>query len=447
MRTLAARTLWVLLLAGLVFGAWLTRHPEAEIVERATRWPVIGPLATTFRDAYLPAPSPEPSEEPVEIVVIDRARTEAEPDRVWGARPSVWVQERTPIRDEPVADAEEIGRTGGIANLRVFERRGDWYRVRYRGAFGWVRLEGYEESDEPPLGSDPLPPGPLAALPPDPDRLEFARELLGAGVSTGPVGPYRLLTDEDDPELVAFLDRMVAPLERIYAERYGLAPIGDAVGAIVLFSRHDDFLAFQEREVSLRGLRVAGVATSGVIAVDLENRAREEVAATVVHEITHLLNRRALGPALPAWLEEGLADDLAHSEVDPEGKLEPARLGGVSIQRWDGWEYRGALASAIALRRAVDEDRLPPLAELLYLDWREFVADPGQLHYAQASFWVRHLLAEPELRGRFRDFLAALAAGAPATPEELRERLGEEWSALDARFERWIRIRFHEPRS
>ncbi len=165
----------------------------------------------------------------------------------------------------------------------------------------------------------------------------------------------------------------------------------------------------------------------------------------MVHELTHLMNRRALGPALPAWLEEGLADDLAHSEIDPQGKLEPSRLGGLSLRRWDGWEWRGARASAISLRRALDAGRMRPLAELLALDWREFVAADGErTSYPQAAFWVRFLLSDPNLAPAFRGYLREVAAGGSAAPEALRARLGADWATLDERFARWIRVHLHD---
>ncbi len=453
MRWLALKITIVLMLAAMGALAWLTRHPEAEVLARATEWPYVGGLAAKFRAAYLPAPAPAVEDQTPEIIYVDPrgrpleggVRGGADPDRTLGARPVVWVNEGTALLAEPTAFGPEIGRTGGIANLRILERRGDWFQVLYQGEAGWVFLEGYQESDEPPLGSDPLPPGPLAAQPPDEDRLALVRELMPDAASIR-IGPYDAWARRIDPDLLAFLDELVGSIERVYVERYGVTPVGEPGGALVLFDRHDDFAAYQERELPLHGINAAGVTGGGVAAIDLDGRALQETAATTIHEVVHLLNRRALGPALPPWLEEGLADDLAHSEVAADGRLDTRRLGGLSLQRPDGWEWRGALASAVGLRRALDAGRLRPLAKLVALDWSEFVeSGDSQDSYAEASFWIRHLLAQPSTVGELRGFLAGVAAGRSAEGEELRRRLGAEWSLLDERYHRWIRIRFHDP--
>jgi hypothetical protein len=308
-----------------------------------------------------------------------------------------------------------------------------------------VYVEDYGESDEPPLGSDPLPPTPLAAQAPDRERIALVRELMPDAVQ-GRIGPYESYARALDQDLRLFLERLVGSLELVYVARYGVAPVGDPVGAIVLFDRHDDFAVYQARELPLGGVNAAGVTGGGVVAIDLDGRRREETAATAVHEIVHLLNRRALGPALPPWLEEGLADDLANSEVAADGRLETSRLGGLSLQRADGWEWRGALASAVALRRELDAGRLGSLEKLVSLDWSEFVgAGAREDNYGQASFWIRHLVTDPSTAGELRAFLAGVAAGGSAEGEELRRRLGADWSLLDERYRRWIRIRFHDP--
>jgi hypothetical protein len=457
-RDFVFKAAFVLLLVVLVFGAWLTQNPDAAVLERATRWPLVGGVVERFREAYLPglegaaevgseeeaAATAEP-----EIVYVEGPGLAAEdPDELLGARPVVWVQEGTPLKASPDAEAAEVARTEGIANLRVYERRGDWFDVGYRRQRGWVYLEGYEESDEPPLGSDPLPPGPLLARRPEPERVEFARGLLGGGESATRLGLYTAYTDADRPELLALLERVIGGLEEVYSRRYGVVPIGEGEGVLVLFASHRDFATYRDRELSVPGVTATGLAGGGLVALDLAGRSDDEVAATAVHELTHLLNRRALGPALPAWLEEGLADDLAQSEIDPDGSVVTERLGGVSIRRFDGWEWRGAQASILALRKAVDEGSLRPLEELMRLDWQAFVAEePERPNYAQASFWLRFLLQDSELGRGLRAFLAGVAAGESAEGEQLRLHLGRDWHTLNADFHSWIRLRFHDPRS
>ena len=93
------------------------------------------------------------------------------------------------------------------------------------------------------------------------------------------------------------------------------------------------------------------------------------------------------------------------------------------------------------------EDQLDEEERMVRDTVREFVSEePERPNYAQASFWLRFLLEDPELSVGLRAYLAGVAAGASAEGEELRRHLGRSWERLDADFERWIRLRFHDPR-
>ena len=53
MRGDAGPKILLLTLVALFGGfAWLTHHPEAEIVRRAESWPFVGPLASQFRQRF-----------------------------------------------------------------------------------------------------------------------------------------------------------------------------------------------------------------------------------------------------------------------------------------------------------------------------------------------------------------------------------------------------------
>jgi hypothetical protein len=160
----------------------------------------------------------------------------------------------------------------------------------------------------------------------------------------------------------------------------------------------------------------------------------EGVRATLLHELVHLVNRRALGPALPPWLDEGMANDLAESAVGEGGRLLPGILGEVTVTDGPRVERHLGAASRELLRRSLANGTLPPLAALTAADGETFRAvEPQALAYAEASFLVRYLLAG-ELAGRFRAFLATVAAGGDPGGEAMRETLGLSWEELEGRF-------------
>jgi hypothetical protein len=434
----------ILFLLGL-FGAlaWLTRHPDAEIVRRAESWPFVGPLASELRQRYVPpAPpsAPEGAAAAAHEITAAHEVTVVEPAVPPVGDGFVWVLPGTAMHREPSATSQKILQFDAIANVIRLERRGDWFRIWRRGREGWVRLEGYQE-DGPPYGSDPDPPRPLPSRAPDEAALAAARGFLEGGGRALSAGPYALYTDSDDGELLAHLDRVAAGLEDAYAERFGLRPADEEVcEAVVLFEREAAYRRVQSRSERLLGLAASGHTASGLMVLYAGGRPRWEVTATFVHELVHTLNRRSLGPALPCWLDEGLAEDLSTSTVDAGGRIMLGSVGG-ERQRAEGREtvYGGA-AALVRLREAAAAGRLRSVDQLVALDWDAFVRDDAPLNYAAATFWVRFLLAAED--GRYADafhgYLEGVAAGEPATPEALRERLGLSWSVANARFLLWL---------
>lgn len=448
MRDLVSLLIVGTLLSLLAGFAWLTRHPESEVLEQAQEWPVVGSLAERFRRAYLPPKSAVPETSPDTATEAERVEVffqEADEDWV-GALPQVWVEPGTPVLDRPDLDAEVLYTVPAHANVGVLERRGLWCRIRYRSPAGrlkgWVRVEE-SETAEPWLGRDPAPVLPLAASPPDTDRLTAARELLAGGGRRSMCGPYVLWTDVKNPMYLSACHSLVSSLEPVYGQRYGLQPLGVPAEAILLFGRAEDYTAFHEKEQAEIGTAGHALPARGYVALYTAGRGRAEFVATLIHELTHLLNRRAIGPALPPWLDEGIADDLAESPIGSDGRLRPGRLGG-ELERLAGrLVFRGGLATGVLLRRAYERQEVRALEELLDLDGEEF-QDParGQLHYAQSSALVRYLLSgrEPGLADGFRAFLAAVAAGGPATGEVLMDHLQTDWPELEAGMVLWVKL-------
>ena len=456
MRTVLIVLVWAALLAVLV-GVWAFLNPESALVERAQEWPLVGPYARELRrkaptpfaippegsgeelaeegsEPILRRPSPIPAPGGTAIE-IPPPPLNTEPEGVE----RVTVKPGIPLLAEPRPGAPRVLTPTRIAVLKVLDRRPGWVQVQYGAVTGWV--PGRDGAGpEPPFGSDPDPVRPLTGRGPDEQRLAWARARLMPPEVVGHVGPYVVYTDLRDPARLSFFDRAAAGLEAAYRSRYGISPIGDPAEAVVLFGRESDYRAFLSQATSLAGLPASGHTGHGVVSLYDGRRPQSEVASTLVHELSHLLNRRAIGPALPSWLDEGIADDLSQSQIDRSGRLLPGTLGGVTVRAGSRIEMHGARAALQDLLDAAAAGRLRPLPRLLSLDWSEFVRQDGELNYAQSSFFVRYLLQGEQgtLAPGFRAFLQEVSNGKPPEAEALREKLGRSWPMLEAGFRLWV---------
>ena len=428
LRELMTWAILAFVLAALVAFVWFTHHPDSAVLARAAGWPAVGPWVERFRTHYgyreaepdaelaemgetaafdeqpgtagSPAPASEsgapassPSVEPPVRHYPADAPTAPLPDprpvHVWGAAGD-------PLRSAPSESAETVARLDAYERLEVLERSGEWVRVETPAGAGWLRADADRGGDRP-LGSGRLPTTPVAALSPDDDLLAAARDLLGQNEPVGRLGPYDLFTDLETPGELYHLDRLARGIEPAYVGRYGRRPVDRPREAVLLFATEASYRLFQVRETRLAGLPSGGHAGSGMVALYVGDRRRSEVTATLAHELTHMLNRRAIGPVLPPWLDEGLADDLGSAYVGPAGNIDPSRLGGEKLLRPGSIEYFGAPAALRQLNAAYARQK-PSLATLTSLDWNRFVrSDDRGLNYAHAGFFIRYLVDGEEM--------------------------------------------------
>ncbi len=422
-------------------AVWASNHPDAPVIHRAMEWPGVGPWIARAHRVYRP-PAPVGVEvgdallaEPETVVVL--------PPHV-GTRATLLVAPGTAIRADPESDANVIATLDLYTNLKSIERRGDWHRV-WRQLRGRSPVEGWvyqpdPPPGEPPLGREPEKPGPLPARPPDPERLTVARELLD-GERVGALGPYTIYTDSENAVLEAQLKRLAPRIEAAYVDRWGVEPVGEPLAAVVLFAAQEAYEQFREHWAALRGTRSAGHAEGGMVALWVGGQDLALVAATFVHEVVHLLNRRALGPSLPPWLGEGLAEALDTARIGLDGELDPKAIGGRVWRVGEMVTWQGGRASLRQLREATVAGSLPTLEALTSFDERAFLRDERRsLYYAQSGFFLRYLLDGEGGRHApaLRNFLAGVAQGEPTTGEALRQALGVPWVALDAGFRAWI---------
>ncbi len=448
---------WPLLLAGLgvaaltaaalVLGleAWAGLYPRSPALARASRWPVVGDWVAGVRRRHLGPPAPRRPRlvEPARVAAPARPLAppleggdQGIPDLPAGVWPEVWLAPGDLLRARPAEAAPVVVEATAIANVSVLEARGEWRRVRWHGHEGWVRER---PQTSPPLGSAVEPVHPQSGRVADPELLAAAREVLGpAATDASPrhLGPYPLLTDVEEPALLLLLDRAAGGVEDAYRARYGLQPVGVPAETVVFFRSRASYADYLERTGGPRA--VTGHASRGVVAFYREGRLIEDLRGTLVHEIVHLVARRAIGPALPPWLDEGMADDLGESRVGDDGRLLPGTLSATTLRAGEFFETHGGQASLLSLRHRLAGGGLLPLERLTALDGEAFHAvSPPALAYAEASFFVRYLLSG-ELATRFRGFLGAVAAGTPPIPEALQAALGVPWPTLDTGFAAWI---------
>jgi hypothetical protein len=250
-----------------------------------------------------------------------------------------------------------------------------------------------------------------------------ARSILG-DAREAECGPYRLLTDVGDSRILTLCSRLAEPLDEAYRRLYGLEPRGRPAEAIFLFAERSDFRRFSQEIAGLRS-GYAGFADGlrGYAAFPAEPEDLDHFAQTLAHELSHLLNRRALGAGLPPWLSEGLADGIGDAAT-VLGLEEPKGLQGVRGQ-------------AQRLRYAFQGDSPPSLEGLVSLSRGQFDRGTVSYDYEQSALFVRFLLLSRHRQG-FRRFLGDLASGTPYETQRLPAALELSWNELDREFHDWL---------
>lgn len=293
----------------------------------------------------------------------------------------------------------------------------------------------------PPLGSDPVPAVPLPGRAADPVRLDEARSLFEAPPREQRLGPYQLLTDVHDRTQLAALAEVVEQVEPLYRSRYQLDLAGEPAETIVLYRNEGAYRVLQGRSERIRGLASRGHVGWGLVVIYAGEGAHGMGLTTVLqHELGHVLNRRGLGPALPPWLDEGLADDLAGHELGPARETREAPLDAMRTIDGDRVEIHGALANLDLLARALASGATPDLRSILALDWKGFMEEPqATLHYAASAWLVRYLLDQRSgLDRQFHMFLDQVAGGATGEPDDLEAVLGRSWPEIESGWRSYV---------
>lgn len=368
------------------------------------------------------------------------------------------IEPGTRLHERPHLHARAVTVIDVPIQVVPIERRGPWVRLAFAERVGWAYLgeQAPPPAAEPPaapaLPIQPVEEAELPALEPGEERLGRALDLLEVSEPSFDTGLFKLYTDVRGRRTRELCEQIAEVLPTSYLERYGIRPLREATFAIALFDRERTYRNFENDVADLVDLDAVGHAGSGVAALVVGPRTANQVGSLLIHELTHLLNRRVFLKTPPPWVEEGLANDLAYSRLDQQDRPILGSLGGRSFvaelppdrDRFGRLVPRGtvhiqgAVASLNLLKRAVLEDRLLPLDEFLELSWREFVVPDGrELRYVQSGFLVRFLIASYG-QSAFRDFLAAYQRGGGAGVEEVLALSGLDLPDLEQAFADWV---------
>jgi len=380
----------------------IARNPDAPLVERAAAWPLVGPAVQAIQERWRrPRVSPEPPPASTPPLIV-----------------------RLPTPDDHEREGPPVSAPA---------RTGD-------GLAPAGPASGPPSDPVVRIADGPAPVLPLPGRPADPLRLARIREALRrqGELRQRSVGPYSMIGDLDLEECCSEWTEIAAASEAAWMGRYGVRPLGRPLETVVLVGRTSTY-----RELAWTlfpgGPEADGLSAYGLVLIPAEGRSRSELAATFQHELGHLLARRSLGPELPAWLAEGLAEDFGQAPLDGRGGFDFSRWRGEAMREGLRFEISGGLAGLDRLARAAASGEVPGLSELAAIAEPEFaVGDAGALRYAAAAAWIRFLLAEPARAAASRAYLAEVGRGRPPTLAGLERSLGRPATAFDGELADWL---------
>jgi len=227
------------------------------------------------------------------------------------------------LREQPRIDSPVLEILPVSLELPVLDRQGTWVKVRFRTWQGWVHSDG----DPPEIGMELS-----LSLGPDDERLLRARSLLNPDAEPRPLGPFTLYTDVKDEELLNWLSAVARDVFRAYRERFGLDPGSQVREVLVVFADETNYRRFEAAEDRIAKTDSRGYTSEGLSVLFTGEHGRTSLVSVFIHELTHLLNRRVFRTEVAAWLEEGMAEDLAFSQVTRQGQIRLGTLAGVQRQ-------------------------------------------------------------------------------------------------------------------
>lgn len=267
-----------------------------------------------------------------------------------------------------------------------------------------------------------------------PDRLakqceEFAQSLrtqLPPGCRVLVRVPFVIAGDVTEERLSAVHQDMIRPLAKALHDSYSLSlptqPMTVILGSNEARYRSTADWLYADHPATRFGYYKPGTRT---VLVNLETG-----SSALAHELTHALLAFDLSSA-PAWLDEGLAalHESYFEDCRPVNEVTLDAREDAPTEPLDRWPV---------LRRALERDQLPSLAELVHAP--RLTGDREAVYYAQARYfclYLRECGVLADLIARFR------AAGGSDVGEQHLSAVfsGRPLVEIDVEFRRWINVR------
>lgn len=247
-----------------------------------------------------------------------------------------------------------------------------------------------------------------------------ARETMGSSFRSK-CGPYIWISQREPGQLLGQCGDLVDQLDDSYERSLGVTLVDPPRGAILVFTDRE---AYRQFAVSSGGpaFGYSGFSrpSRSLVVLAAGDKGLAATTHVLVHELTHLLHRRAFSPELTRrapWLSEGLADAIADS-YDPTGFTQIEGTVGAEIA---AGRLQGALGAGLA-GTALD---------VLLKSRPDFDRGHASFDYEWSSLLVRFLLTDPTFAPRFRDYLGRLAGGESYSTEDFLATLEVDADALE----------------
>lgn len=341
-----------------------------------------------------------------------------------------WLVPGAVLRGAPDLSAGVVATVEPLSYLPIVERLPGWLAVQYLGRQGWIA-----EPEVTAASAQGKAPGRRWVSPsPDPEEVGLTKRLFGSREANR-LGPFKLYTDLQDPRARSFFESAANHVEAAYQARFGIDITTKATEAVLLFAHHEDFRKLAATRPNLLISDPLGFAGRGTSILFVGDRPEWTVTDTLVHELTHVLNRRRFNEPPPPWLEEGLAEDLACIWAEDPNAPAPGLFG----VRWgdERWQLIDCWSGFLALRQKPSSVRLRRPSELVELDRPAFYDGAArQANYFSSALFVSYLLEGEAgaLAPAFRAFLDDVANERTATSKLLLKHLGRGWPELEAGF-------------